>query len=105
RVVFAARRFVDNDAREVALGRQVVHDVQEHLLQDRAQTAGARLAGQRLRRDRPEGAVADLELDPFHAEHLLILLGERILGLNQDLDQRRLIELLERRDAWQAAQT
>ena len=73
------------------------------LLEDRAQAAGAGLARQRLAGDRAQRGLADLELDAFHAEHLLVLLDERVLGLDQDLDQRRLVELVERRRDRQAA--
>ena len=47
--------------------------------------------------------LADLELDAFHAEHLLVLLDQRVLRLDQDLDQRRLVELVERRHDRQPA--
>ena len=39
----------------------------------------------------------------FHVEQLLELLGDRVLRLGEDLDQRFLVELLERGDHRQAA--
>ena len=47
--------------------------------------------------------LAELELDAFHVEQLAVLLGERVLRLGQDRHQRRLVELVERRDDRQAA--
>ena len=42
--------FVDDHARQVRMRRQVVHDVEQHLLEDRAQAARAGLARERLAR-------------------------------------------------------
>ena len=81
---------------QVGQRRQVVHDVEQHLLQDRPQAARARLARQRLARDGAQRLLAHLELDALHAEHLLVLLDERVLGLDEDLDERRLVEFVQR---------
>ena len=43
------------------------------------------------------------ELHALHLEQPLVLLDQRVLRLGQDLDQRRLVEVLERRDHRQAA--
>jgi hypothetical protein len=37
------------------------------------------------------------------AEELLVLLDQRVLGLDEDLDQRRLVEFLQRGDHRKAA--
>ena len=47
--------------------------------------------------------VTKLEVDAFHVEQFAVLLGERVLRLQQDLDEGILIEFLERRDDRQAA--
>src|SRR5437667_3924 len=83
-------RLVDDDARQVRLRRQVVHHVEEHLLEDRAQAAGPGLSRQRAAGDRLQRLLADLQLDTFHPEYLVVLLDESVLGLDQDLDQRLL---------------
>ena len=58
---------------------------------------------ERLARDRGQRFGTELELDAFHVEQALELLGDRVLRLGEDLDQRRFVELLERRDDRQAA--
>ena len=47
--------------------------------------------------------LAELELGAFHVEQPAVLLGQRILRLGQDRDQRRLVQLIERRHHRQAA--
>ena len=47
--------------------------------------------------------VLEGQLDVLHLEQALILLDQRVLRLGEDLDQRRLVEVLERRDHRQAA--
>ena len=96
-------RFVDDDLADVIERRQVEHRVEQHLFEDRAQAARAGLARERLVRDRGQRFGTELELDAFHVEQALELLGDRVLGLGQDLDQRGLVELFERRDDRQAA--
>src|SRR5690606_28866575 len=67
------------------------------------QAARARLALHGLARDRAQRVLAELELDAFHVEQTLVLLRERVARLGQNLDERFLVELLERRDHGQAA--
>ncbi len=50
-----------------------------------------------------EGPLGELELDRLHLEELLVLLHERVPWLDQDLDQRRLVELTERGDHREAS--
>src|SRR5205814_9397106 len=45
----------------------------------------------------------ELELHAVELEHLLVLLDERVLGLDQDADQRFLVEAGDRADHRQAA--
>ncbi len=47
--------------------------------------------------------VGKFQLDIFHVEQLGILLDQRILGLDQDLDQRFLVEVGKGRDDRQPA--
>src|SRR5689334_8910952 len=96
--VVGDRRLVDDDAREVRHRRQVVHHVEQNLFEDRAQTARARLSRKGLSGNRAQCKLADLELDAFHPEHLVVLLDQRVLRLDQNLDQRRFVELVERRN-------
>src|SRR5690606_21046191 len=69
----------------------------------RAQTSCARLALHRLLRDRTQRILPKLELDALHLEEPLILLRERVLRLRENLDERRFVELLERRNDGQPA--
>src|SRR4029079_7771810 len=73
------------------------------LLQDRAQPARTGLAGERPAGDRAQRELAHFELDAFHAKHFLVLLDQRVLRLDQDLDQRGIVEFLERGDDRQPA--
>ncbi|MNT44570.1 hypothetical protein D3C72_1811040 [compost metagenome] len=82
---------------------QVVHDVHQRLLQDRTQATGAGLAADRLAGDGAQRTRADFQLDAFHRQQLLVLLDQRVLGLDQDLHQRGLVQLGQRGDHRQAA--
>src|SRR5690349_21100961 len=89
---------IDNDLAHMIERGQIEHRVEQHLLEDRAQTTRTGLSCERLVRDRGQCFGPELELDAFHVEEALELLGDRVLGLSQDLDQRRFVELFERRD-------
>ena len=114
----ASSRAVDH----VRLGLAFDHGLVDHDLRDVAHATAARTwcraarsrgwcagrarrscAAWRLARDRAQRLVAELELGAFHLEQPPVLLGERVLRLGQDRDQRRLVELLQRRDHRQAA--
>src|SRR5262245_13633546 len=88
----------DHALLDVIARGDVVHQVEHHIFEDRAQTARARLAGQRLARDRAERPIREAQPDILELEQLLVLLDERILGLGQDVDERVLAELGERCD-------
>src|SRR5262249_40298560 len=64
---------------------------------DRTQATRASLALDCLTRDRAKRIFVNRQIDIFHVEQALILLHERILGLDQDAFQRVLVEILERR--------
>jgi hypothetical protein len=91
-------------SRTPSSGRQFEHGVEQDLFHDRAQATGAGLAldaallGDLLQRFLVEG-----QLDLFHLEQTLILLDQGVLRLGQDLDQGRLVEILERREHRQTA--
>ena len=51
----------------------------------------------------PSGVRMDGQVDVLHVEQPLVLLDQRVLRLGQDLHQRRLVEVLERREHRQAA--
>ena len=53
--------------------------------------------------DRLEGVVGEPQLDVLVLEQLLVLPRDRVARLRQDLDQRRLVELVQRADDRQAA--
>jgi len=78
--------------------RQIEHDVEHHVLHDRPQAAGARLLAHRLAGDRVQGLVGELQLAVLQAEHLLILLDERVLRLLENFHERMLVERLQRGD-------
>ena len=61
------------------------------------------VAAERLARDRRERALGELELHAVHLEELLVLLDQAVLRLGEDVDQRVLVELVQRGDDRQAA--
>src|SRR5467141_3065156 len=85
---------VDHHLAHVLQRRQLVHRVEQDLLQDRAQAARAGLARESPLGHRSKGRRAHLELDAFHQEQTLVLLDERVFRLGEDLDQRVLVGLL-----------
>ena len=73
------------------------------MLDDRAEPACAGLALERLVRDLPERVVGEDELDVVVVEEALVLLDERVLRLEEDLDEVVTRELVHRRDDRQPA--
>src|SRR4051812_582284 len=61
---------VDDATTDVAAARQVVHDVQQHLFEDRPQPACPGAAQQRLVGDGLERVVAELQVDAVVLEEL-----------------------------------
>src|SRR5690606_27118174 len=92
------RVLVDHHLLHVLQAGQVEHDVEQGLLEDRAQPPGAGLALERLAGDRLQRGRPHLEIDALHREQPLVLLDQRVPGFDQDLDQRVGIELVERGD-------
>src|SRR3954466_14727863 len=93
----------DDALLHAGFGGKLVHHLEHRLLENCAQATGAGIALDGLLGDRLEGVFLELEADVVILEELAVLLGERVLGLGQDLDQGLLIELLESRDDRQAA--
>ena len=85
------------------LAGSVVHQVEHQLLDDHPQAARADLALQRRLGDRLERVVGEPQLDVLVLEQLLVLTRDGVARLRQDLDERRLVELVQRADDRQAA--
>src|SRR5690349_7069788 len=62
-------------------GRQLVHDLEHDLFQDRAQAARAGAALEGLARDGGHRVIGKLQPDLLEIEVLLVLLDDRVLGL------------------------
>ena len=88
---------VDDALADVGAAREVVHDVEQHLLEDRPQATGAGAPQQRLLGDGLEGVVGELELDVLELEELAVLLDQRVLRLDEDADEGVLVEVGHRR--------
>src|SRR5690606_31875683 len=93
----------DDDLADAFQRRQFEHRVEQDLLHDRAQAAGAGLADDRLAGDLAQRVLVEGQFDVFHLEQALVLLDQRVLRLGQDLDQRILVEVFQRRQNRQTA--
>src|SRR5687767_5182722 len=88
----------DHDLAHVVPAREVEHHVGHQRLEDRAEAAGAGAALERLLGDGAERLGIEGEADTLEVEELLVLLGERVLGLEENPDERVFVERLERDD-------
>ena len=95
--------FGDHDLLDAFQRRQLEHGVEQDRFHDRAQAARAGLAVDGALGDRRQRVLVEGQVDVLHLEQPLVLLDQRVLRLGQDLDQRRLVEVLERRQHRQAA--
>src|SRR5205085_1919516 len=93
---------VEDDLADVLVRGHFVHHVQHRVLEDGPQSARAALVANGLLRHRPQGAVGELELHAVHLQQLAVLLGQGVPRLGEDVHQRRLVQLLERRDHGEA---
>src|SRR5256884_926625 len=84
------------DLADVIATRQLEHDVGHHLFQDGAQAARARAALDRLLGDGLERFLLHREPHVFELEQLLVLLREGVLRLDEDTDERVLVQRVER---------
>src|SRR6058998_3213502 len=86
----------DGDLAHVVATRQVEHDVGHHLFEDGAEAAGPRAPLDRLLGDGLERVLLDRQPHVLELEQLLVLLGQRVLGLDEDADERVLVQRVER---------
>src|SRR5467141_586643 len=86
----------NGDLAHVVAARQIEHDVGHHLLEDGAEAAGAGTPLDRLLGNRFERVLLDREPHVLELEQLLVLLGQRVLGLDEDADERVLVQRVER---------
>src|SRR6185295_10249428 len=93
----------DDTLPNLLLTGEGVHQVEHHVLDDHAQTTRADLAGERGFRDRFEGVVGEPKLDVFVIEQPLILPGDGVARLREDLHERRLVQLVQDADHREAA--
>src|SRR5215211_3552856 len=87
---------------DVATRGQLELHLEQRVLEDRAQAAGAGLALEGAVGDRAERVVGEDELDAVELEEALELLDERVARLGQDRDQVVTRELVDDRDDGQA---
>ena len=99
---FTTSRVIDDFADLLLVGHRV-HQVEHQVFDDHPQAARADLALERRLGDRLERVVGEAQLDVLVLEQLLVLTRDRVARLRQDLDQRRLVELVQRADDRQAA--
>src|SRR5256884_279979 len=95
--------FRDHDLLYAFEARQVEHGVEQDAFHDRAQSACARLAVDRLAGDGAQRLLRKGEIDRLHFEQPLVLLHQRVLRLRENELERRLIEVLERGNNRQSA--
>ncbi len=81
---------------DVGAAGQVVHHLEQHLFEDGPQAPGPGPPQQGLLGHGLEGVVGELELDVVELEDPLVLTGQRVLRLDEDLDQRVLVEMGDR---------
>src|SRR5262249_3835438 len=82
---------------DVVVRGDLVHHVEHQVFDDDLQAPRPDVPGQGFLGDRLDGVVGETQLDVLELQHRLVLLDERVLGLAQDLDESRLIQLRERR--------
>ena len=75
----------DDYFRDSLDARYLVHHLEHHTLDHRAQPAGTCLAVQSLLGDGANGFVGERELDLFELEELLVLLDQRVPRLGEDV--------------------
>src|ERR1700684_188965 len=93
----------DHDLFDTFQARKIEHGLEQNALKDGTQTPRAGLALDRPAGDRAKRLVGEGQLDILHLEQPLILLHQRVLRIGEDLLQRSLVEVFQRRDNRQAA--
>src|SRR5439155_9593676 len=104
RGAFALCDVLGNDALAyLALRWDLVHHVQHHFFENRAQAARTGLLFVGPARNRYNGIVGEPQLHLVEGQQLLILFEQRIPGFRQDPNKRLLVQFVERRQHWKAA--
>src|SRR3569833_2178058 len=89
------RRLCELDLFHVFARREVEHHFRQLLFENRAEAARARAALERLRRNRAKCRVLEGELHFLELDQLGVLLGQRVLRLLEDADERLFVQRLE----------
>src|SRR5215204_599122 len=93
----------DEEILHLLIARQDVHRLEKDFFHDHHQSTRSDLSFVSLLRDRRQRIVGEFETDVVELELPLILLHKRIFRLGQDLDQRGLVEFLQRSNNRKAA--
>src|SRR5688572_19695081 len=88
----------DDDTAHVGARRDLVHDLEQDLFDDRPEPPRAGLALRRACSCRLQGLLRELQLHFVQREELLVLLDDRVLGLGEDAHEIHLVERHERDD-------
>src|SRR5262245_60646505 len=86
----------DRDLAYFLLVWHLIHEIQHQVFDDHPQPARADFALERRFRDGLERIVGEAELDVLVLEQLHVLTRDRVARLRQDLDERGLVELVQR---------
>ena len=90
--------FVDHHLADIIPGGNVVHGIEQHRLENRPKPTGAGLALHGPLGDGAQSVLAKVHFDTLHFQQLAVLLGERVLRLSENLDQRVDVEFLKGSD-------
>src|SRR5258705_626408 len=93
----------DHDLFNAFQARKIEHGLEQDAFENRTQSARAGLALDRLAGDRTKRLGGEGEFDVLHFEQPLVLFHQRVLRIGQDLLQRSLVEIFQRRDHRQTA--
>src|SRR6478672_955632 len=93
----------DRHLADLLLIRYLIHEIEHQVFDDHAETAGADLALERRLGDRFERVVGEAQLHVLVLEELHVLPRDGVARLREDLDERRLVELVQRADDRQAS--
>src|SRR5579871_6495337 len=95
RLTLRDRVSVDDALLYVAARWDLIHDFEEHLLDQGAQSTRARPIRERTLRSRFESLCSEDEFYSVQRQELCVLLGEGILGLDEDTHERLLVEWIQ----------
>src|SRR5262249_8324523 len=99
RFVLRQNDFAGNrDLTYLLLIRDLIHQIEHEIFDNHAQPARADLPLERRLRDSVERVVREAKLHVLVLEKLHVLTGNRVARLRENLDERRLVELVQRPD-------